>query len=354
MNKTALFGALFLISISAAASYSMQADYAGGYGSCGSGNWGGPGGSYSISAIVGITCSGQAAPVTITYYNENAPAATADIYFVKDNWNTKVFSQQVSGTTVLSFTPDQPGNYELRVSLGTDQKTVDFRVPWCAPQTINATQNITVQLAPSRWLLLYKRYAYAGGFTKEFRVYQILLGQTTSYETDVDLYYARDANATAQSLTIQDSLPNAIVPRSSQVAFGTYPDNIGQGPGPSMLFDWNGGQATQGTQLHFSYHFARQTTEQMLDGIAAPRAFSTGQDTLVAGLGSQLNAGQALLASLFWTNGNGPFGAFSRGQQTSVSLLLAIGLVALALFLVYAFAIERQKKEQEEQFRAAV
>jgi len=296
-----------------------------------SGGSGSGGGAYRTSALLQVSCAGRSMPVTVTYYDSSAPSATAEIFYLAPEGTQKVFSRTISTTTVMQFTPEKAGDYELRVSLGTDQTNANFRVPECSAQTINTTQNITVNLSPSRELVLQRRAVYDGGFTKEFRVYRISLGSNVDYETEVDLYYTNGQNSALSNLTIQDSLPTSIVSRAGQVTFSPYPSSVESGA--DIAFEWSGKSVDSGKQLLFSYSFGRQLSEQMINGLAAPRAVFA-QETIRGTVSGTSETEGGLFASLF--------GVFGGG--ISLANLLFILFALVLLFLIYTFVFGKKSE----------
>ena len=114
------------------------------------------GGSFASSAKVSFTCAGNAGTMDITVFDNAVKSATVDIIYLGGSRNEKVFTQVVNGTTNISFTPGKAGDYELHVSVGSDQTNADFHVPSCGVQAANITQNVTVRLAPERELIFTK------------------------------------------------------------------------------------------------------------------------------------------------------------------------------------------------------
>ncbi|MCX8174584.1 MAG: Ig-like domain-containing protein [Candidatus Micrarchaeota archaeon] len=290
------------------------------------------GGSFRTSTKVGFTCEGQPASVAITYYDSAAPEATVAIYHLGQERTSLAFSQKVSTTTALSFTPQKAGNYEIRVSLGTDQTTTSFYVPPCTPQTANVTQSVTVRLAPQRELVLSKTVRYAGGFSKLFEVYKISRDATaTDYESQITMTYTNSGNALQEAL-IMDSVPSGVVASASQIFFETQPSSITYGQAPR--FEWNVKAIPAGGKAQFKYSISRMLTEAMIEKFEAPRLITT-EERLALAQASQEQSKDLLTASISFA-----------GISLSAWLVLVLLLGLILAFLIYAFVFSRKRKSE--------
>jgi|GEM_PF-5600824 len=306
----------------------------GGNGGTGGSGGSSAGGNYRTSTQVSATCAGQPSSIKVSYYVPTAPAALVEIFYLNAGKASKVFSQSVSGTSTLQFTAPSAGEYELHVSLGSDQSTASFSVPSCTPQTINTTQNITVNLAPLRELVLSKTVKYNGGFSKEFKVYKTTSGTDAEYSTEIALTYTNQGNSTRQNITIADAMPRQVVSATSQITFDNYPSALESAQGPQ--FSWDVKSVQSGGQVQFSYRFSRAITDAMIDAFAAPRVLAPGQTIrgTIAGIGAP--AGGDLLAA------NVSFAGMSLPISLLAVAILALVLVALILLFVFG-----GKKEDE-------
>ncbi len=302
----------------------------GGSGSGGSGGSYSGGSSYRTATTIRSGCAGKPMEMAVKYLGNFSGSATVDVYYLSAQGFSKVFSNTISSTSNLSFTPENSGSYQLRVSLGTDQTTADFTVPACTPETVNTTQNITVNLASNRELLLHKNMSYSGGFSKQFRIYKTVTPSGgVDYETEVDIYYSNTADA-AQKMSIQDLIPSSVVSNMSMVSFQVYPQRLSADS--AIAFEWAGLTSEPGSQLHFSYSFPRQMTAQMIDGLPAPKAIYERETKTITA--TQLSQGgeNSMVAALFGFFGNG-------------FLFLALFLIIALLVLIYLFVFDYKKKE---------
>ena len=294
-------------------------------GGSGSGGSNSGGGSYKTSTTVSFSCAGKPGDVKITVFDSKVTNATVDIFYIGET-RTKVFTQEISGTTTLLFTPEKAGDYALHVSVGADQTSASFFVPYCGPQTVNVTQNITVRLAPVRELIFSKLVNYPGGFSKLFSVYKITNGQNEEFETDIVLYLNYTGNSAKYNFAILDSVPTSVISRAVQISFADRPAVLASEP----RFEWHVNSIAKGGKLAYSYSFARPVTEQMIALFEAPSIRSAGEASAQA----TPQDGGLLAASI------GPiFGI----QLPVIGVLL--GFVAL-LALLYFFLF--RKKEGEE------
>jgi len=262
-----------------------------------------------------------------------------EIFYINAGKTSNVFSQSVSGTSTLQFTAPNPGEYELHVSLGTDQSTASFSVPSCTPQTINTLQNITVNLAPLRELVLSRTVKYDGGFSKEFKVYKTTSGTDVEYSTEIALTYTNEASALKQNITIADSVPRQVVSTTGQIMFDNYPSALESTLGPQ--FSWDVKSVQSGGQVRFSYRFSRAITDAMIDTFAAPRVLAPGQ-TIRGTIPSGTSGGDLLSASFNLFAANLSFGGVSLPISLLAVAILALVLVALILLFVFG-----GKKEEE-------
>jgi hypothetical protein len=234
----------------------------GGSGSSGSNN---AGGAYKTATTVSFTCAGKLGEVKITVLDSKVRNATVDIFYLGEP-RIKVFAKVISGTTTVPFQPEKAGDYELHVSVGPDQQSARFYVPYCGPQAPNETQNITVRLEPSRELIFTKLVKYPGGFSKLFSVYKTTDGQSESFESSIVLYFNYTGNATLYGFDILDSVPSSVVARTGQIAFADRPTAAETEP----RFEWHVDSIGRGGKLSYSYSFERPLTEQMIDLFEAP------------------------------------------------------------------------------------
>ncbi len=289
----------------------------------------GSGRGYASSATIPAGCAGRPMQLEVNLYGTGAGPATAEIYFISDSGNSKVFSEGASNSATLTFTPPQPGIYQLRISLGTDQTTLDFAVPECSPATIKESQAPSVGLEQKRELVLQKLIGYPGGFSKEFSVYRISASQGAAYQTDIVLSYRNSGKA--QKVTIEDSVPSSIVSSTGQIAFDSYPDGVS--PGQPMVFDWKDRQVDAGGQLRFSYSIGRQLSSQMMEGMGTPKAIASQGGAAPGPSGSApQSSGEGIVASLF-----------SLGSGISLPLPILL-LAAALLFLVYTFVFRKEEE----------
>jgi len=235
----------------------------GGGGSGGSNNGGA---SFKTSTTVSFSCAGKMGTVKITVYDSAVKNATVEIIYAGGSKNEKVLVKEITGTTTVSFTPEKAGDYILRVSVGADQTNANFFVPYCGPQSVNVTQNITVRLEPTRELMFTKLVNYPGGFSKRFSVYKITEGQTESFVSDIVLYLNYTGNSTRYDFDILDSVPSSVLARSSQITFADRPSILSNEP----KFEWHVKSVSKGGRLSYAYSFGRPLTEQMIALFDAP------------------------------------------------------------------------------------
>ncbi len=113
----------------------------GGSGGSGSNNGGG---AFASSTVLGFSCAGQEASLFVKILRPGASAAVQVIY-LDSTPHAEVFSENISSSQNLTFLPSQSGAYELRVSVGSDQRTVGFRLQECTLIT-NVTKNVEIEL----------------------------------------------------------------------------------------------------------------------------------------------------------------------------------------------------------------
>jgi len=290
-----------------------------------SGGSGSGGGSYKTATTVSFSCAGKIGEVKITVFDPSTKNATVDIIYMGDK-REKVFSKDITGTTTLSFTPSKAGDYELHVSVGADQQTARFFVPYCGPQTVNITQNVTVKLEPRRELIFTKLVNYPGGFSKLFSVYKITEGQSENFESTIVLYFNYTGNSTKYDFDIIDSVPTSVITRTSQISFADKPSVASSEP----RFEWNVRSISKGGKLSYAYSFARPLTEQMIALFDAP-SIRSAEDAA-----SQAKAAQ-----------DGGLLSASIGPLFGIKLPL-IGVVLafiVLLALLYFFLFARNKEE---------
>ncbi len=106
------------------------------------------GGSFTSSSTISFTCAGAPATLAVTAFNPNA-AVAVDVIYMGAQPPSTVLSQNATGSSTFTFTPANAGVYDLRVSVGVDQRSTSFAVPGCTPSTFGQVQNITVELKPA-------------------------------------------------------------------------------------------------------------------------------------------------------------------------------------------------------------
>ncbi|MEM4633545.1 MAG: PKD domain-containing protein [Candidatus Anstonellaceae archaeon] len=296
-----------------------------------SGGGGGSGGATTATIKVSVACAGQPSTIDVRYYSQNAQASQLDIYRVNGRYEN-VFSQSVSGTSTVSFTAPTEGQYELRLSIGKEQKTTTFQVSACAPQRANITQNFTISLTPTRELVFSKSLDYPKGFSKEFKVYRISSGSEESFSTEITLHYQNTENYTLQNATIIDSIPKSVVSSAQQIIFDTYPIEV-LSEGQDLKFSWAIRSLPAGEKVRFSYRFNRAINEAMFEKFGAPATLQ-GQ-TLRGTIESQRQPQADLLAA------NIAFAGFTLPLSLLAAALL--GLILVGLILLFLFG---GKKEQ--------
>jgi hypothetical protein len=307
------------ISANASVAVSVLPPSGGGSGSTGSNN---AGGAYKTAATVSFTCAGKIGEVKITVLDSKVTNATVDVFYLGEP-RIKVFTKGISGTTTVPFQPEKAGDYELHVTVGADQTTAGFFVPYCSQETVNVTQNITVRLEPVRELVFTKLVKYPGGFSKLFSVYKTTDGQSESFDSDITLYFNYTGNSTLYGFDILDSVPSSVVAHTGQIAFADRPTVASSEP----RFEWHVGSLGKGGKLSYSYSFGRPLTEQMISLFEAPTLRTSAQQP-----SAQQDAG-LLAASI------GPiFGI--KLQFFGVALVSAV-LLALLYFFMF------RKREEE-------
>jgi len=298
-----------------------------GGGSGGSGGSNSNGGSaFKTSTTVSFSCMGKLGDVKITVYDSSVKNATVEIIYMGGAKSEKVLVKEITGTTTLSFTPERSGDYTLHVSVGSDQTSANFFVPYCGPETLNVTQNITVRLEPVRELVFSKLVNYSGGFSKRFSVYKISDGQAESFESDVVLYLNYTGNSTKYDFDILDSVPSSVLARSNQITFADRPSAVSSEP----KFEWKVKSVSKGGRLSYAYSFSRPLTEQMIALFDAPSIREAG-----AGPQAVPQQDSGLLAASI-----GPIFGITLPL---VGVLLAF-LVLLALLYFFLFG---KKKEED-------
>ena len=234
-------------------------------GGSGSGGSNSGGGSYKTATTVSFSCVGEAGTVKITVFDSKVKNATVDIFYLGEP-REKVFTQEIAGTTTIPFTPEKQGEYELHVSVGPDQTSARFFVPYCGPETQNVTQDITVRLEPRRELIFTKLVKYPGGFSKLFSVYKITDGASENFESVIVLYFNYTGDASIYGFDILDSVPTSVIARTSQISFASKPTVAYSEP----RFEWHVSSIGKNGKLSYSYSFERPLTEQMIDLFDAP------------------------------------------------------------------------------------
>ena len=312
------------ISDSASVTVSQFVPSPGGSGGSSGGSNGGA--SFKTSTTVSFSCTGKPGTVKITVYDSAVKNATVEIIYMGGAKSEKVLVKEITGTTTLSFTPERSGDYTLHVSVGSDQTSANFFVPYCGPETLNVTQNITVRLEPVRELVFSKLVNYSGGFSKRFSVYKISDGQAESFESDVVLYLNYTGNSTKYDFDILDSVPSSVLARSNQITFADRPSAVSSEP----KFEWKVKSVSKGGRLSYAYSFSRPLTEQMIALFDAPSIREAG-----AGPQAVPQQDSGLLAASI-----GPIFGITLPL---VGVLLAF-LVLLALLYFFLFG---KKKEED-------
>lgn len=117
-------------------------------GTGGGGGGTGGGGAFASSSTVFFTCAGQKGEAAISVFRKDA-AVLAEIYYIDSTPVKKVLSKTATSSSRFDFMPTNAGEYSLRVTVDVDQRSTEFYVPECTPDTIHNVQNATVQLAPA-------------------------------------------------------------------------------------------------------------------------------------------------------------------------------------------------------------
>ncbi|MFA6490187.1 MAG: Ig domain-containing protein, partial [Candidatus Micrarchaeia archaeon] len=300
----------------------------GGTGSAG----GSVGGLYRTSTKVTVSCAGKESKISVRYLIPTAPAALVEIAYVEGNANSKVFSRRVSSTTELSFVPEKPGAYELRVSIDTTQSTSSFLVPACGLSTTGPTGGATVDLSPRRELVSTRTVNYGAGFSKVFKVYRATSGGVSSYSTEITMTYS-NSGAARQNFSIADSVPKEVISSVDQIIFENSPSARESQPLPR--FSWNVRSISSGGNVSYAYRLERPLTDQMIDKFASPRILAPGEAIKVTAGESGSATSDLLAASIGFAGFSVPF---------STLLVAAGGAVLLALILLFVFG---RKKDEE-------
>lgn len=112
------------------------------------GNGGGSnsgGGSFASATTMSYTCAGQPGSLNVRILLPGA-SLLAEIFSVGNNGGTAVYSQTTSSDTTMPFTVPAAGDYELRVSVDKNQRSVSFTMPPCTPTTKNETKEVSIQV----------------------------------------------------------------------------------------------------------------------------------------------------------------------------------------------------------------
>ncbi|MEM4633546.1 MAG: hypothetical protein QW275_00125 [Candidatus Anstonellaceae archaeon] len=102
---------------------------------------------FSSVSTLSYVCAGKQATLDVKLLKPKS-TVIAEIYFLGESKPKKVFSGNATSDMKMLFLPESPGDYELRVSVGTEQRTISFRVPACTPSNANISNNITISLSP--------------------------------------------------------------------------------------------------------------------------------------------------------------------------------------------------------------
>lgn len=99
------------------------------------------GGSFASASTLSYTCSGAPGSLQVRILKPNS-------LLVAEIWGSgkKVFSESTSSDTTFQFAVPSSGDYEIRISVGTDQRSVSFNMPECTPATKNETKEINIQV----------------------------------------------------------------------------------------------------------------------------------------------------------------------------------------------------------------
>jgi hypothetical protein len=313
------------VAIHANASVTVSLPPSGGTGGSGGAGGAGAGGSYKTSTVLSFTCAGVIGEIKVTVFDSSVKNATVDVLYLEGK-RTKVFSHDINGNSIVSFTPEKTGEYELHVSAGADQQSLRFYVPSCGLSSLNSTKNATVRLEANRELMLAKTVDYPGGFSKQFSVYKITEGQSESFETSVTLFFTYNGNSTLSDFDIQDSIPTSVISRTSQITFAQKPSMASSGP----KFEWHVRSIGKGGKVSYSYSFARPLTDQMISLFDAPKVRTAAER-------ASQEASQA----------NSDLLAASIGPIFGIKLPLAglaVGFV-LVLAILYFFLFARKRAE---------
>jgi hypothetical protein len=290
------------------------------------------GGSFRTTASFLVTCEGEPVKIRIAYLDPSAPLAKVEVFYKDGNGGpgSLVFSQDVGATSGLQFIPENPGLYELHVSVGSDQATADIPVPECVPAAGSPAQNATLAAEPASELLLHRTFDYPSGFSKDVRVYRMQdeAGQAYYY-TQVLLAYTYLGSGEKQNFSIYDLVPDGVLSSLSQLSFDSYPYYYPPSQG-GVAFEWYVSALSSGESVRYGYTFSRPMTEQMLGRLQPPQIIA-GQNKEVAAAEPAVQPDIA--ASLIST------------EIFTVPLpFIAAGLVVLALFyIVYSFVFRKRQ-----------
>ncbi|MEM4348241.1 MAG: Ig domain-containing protein, partial [Candidatus Anstonellaceae archaeon] len=321
----------FSCSIPVSVYFSTSGGGGGGSGGGGTGGGGTGGGSFRTAITVTATCAGKPVEIFVRYLSNATvqPKATVDVYHYSEAQKryNKVYTNTISSTSSMSFTPTLAGKYEIRVSLGSDQTTANFVLSECRPETPPERPiNLTLQLSPSKENILSKRVTYSNGFSKDFRVYRITESNSVYYESQVEVTFVPNIT---QNLTVRDAIPNSIVSNMQQISFDVAPRKS-EASQPGMLaFEWQV-QAEAGKAIRFKYSFNRQLTDQMIESIPAPTIIVPTSQSQQVGLS---------LESAFNTASAALVGSLGSGWIVVAGLL---GLLLLAVIYLFLFGSKKE------------
>jgi len=280
------------------------------------------GGAFRASAQVLAGCAGRLAEAKV---NILQPGASARVEIIRiGSGRAKLLDKAINASTTLSFMPDLPGDYELRVSVGADQTTSTFTVSGCRGTAADSPQAVaTARLSPETTLMLSKQASFPGGISRGFKAYRTSSadGGNAEYHTEVTLTYVREKGDAPQGIVVlRERVPLAIATSPSQVSFATQPSRIGF-EGESMLFEWDAGRLLPGGSASFSYRLPRALTEQAMAKFASPEiSVPDGGSKGTRGAKDDIAASMAGIL---------PIGADAAGY---LLVLAGIGIIALMIF----------------------
>jgi hypothetical protein len=190
---------------------------------------------------------------------------TVEIVYKSGSKNERVLYQKAEQGSTIFFTPQNAGAYEIRVSLGADQRTADFKAELCGPSA--QAQNVPlprIELKEEQKLVFSKTVEYAGGFKKEFKTYEI--GSSGEYYTEIVLSYTNPGEA-IYSAAISDSIPREVLSSPEKISFQIEPSKMLLQP--QITFTWVTSIPAKG-KVSYTYRINRAITSEMLSKFEAP------------------------------------------------------------------------------------